>query len=78
MDLWFREADNAIIELDGNPPLNWSVSYAMKDRNEMQLPLDSDFDRQMPLFPATVGNIARPITFPETSSMIYRREPAGA
>ncbi|KZS17360.1 Uncharacterized protein APZ42_016991 [Daphnia magna] len=51
------EADNAIIELDGKPPLNWEVCYAMTRCSEERvypqfanLSLESDFERQTPMF----------------------------
>jgi len=55
IQIFFREADSAIINLDRKPPLHWSVTYAtskkerydpMSDFNEVIL---GEVERQTPL-----------------------------
>jgi hypothetical protein len=70
------EADNAIVELDGKPPLNWEVAYAMSRKSEeipyqqfASLMLDSDFERQTPMFQTSGVGIQ---TFHSKQSPVHR------
>ncbi|XP_046653473.1 uncharacterized protein LOC124344087 [Daphnia pulicaria] len=70
------EADYAIVELDGKPPLNWEVAYAMSRKSEempyqqfASLMLDSDFERQTPMFQTSGVGIQ---TFHSKQSPVHR------
>lgn len=71
------EADTAIFELDGKSRLNWEVAYNSMSRKSEEMPyqhftslmLDSDFERQTPMFQTSgVGKQ----TFHSKQSLVHR------
>lgn len=82
LSIFFREANNAIAQLDGKPPLNWEVAYAAPRNDERlhQQPdycLETDYDRQTPLFTThrTVG--MRQVAYPRPPPEMCSSHPTG-